>query len=259
MAERRMLAKSIIESDAFSDMPVEAQMLYVRLNLAADDDGFVSNPRSIMRGCGASNDSMLLLINKKFILAFEKGDNFVYLIKHWRIHNFIRKDRHTASTFRELLRGVYYDENKAYSTSPGDGKIPVLADGELGDGQPSGNQLTTAGQPSDNQTATEPSRRGVQSVDAGKDSIGKYRDSIELGEDRIEEGGIRGEPNPPETPAAQQEILPELDNKRERIIFWKNRIDFMISQNFDAGCMYDLAKREGITKADIDNFKEDEP
>ena len=98
MAERRMLAKTIIDCDAFSNMPVEAQMLYVRLNMAADDDGFIKNPRMIMRMCGASDDSMKLLIAKKFVLSFEYGDDFVFLIKHWKIHNYIRNDRYKEST-----------------------------------------------------------------------------------------------------------------------------------------------------------------
>ena len=128
MAIRRMLAKSIIESDMFSEMPAETQMLYVRLNLAADDDGFVSNPRQVMRMCGASEESMKMLVNKKFVLTFNVGDNFIFLIKHWCIHNYIQKDRYKASTFRNILRDVYYDENKSYSTTPGEGKTPVLPD-----------------------------------------------------------------------------------------------------------------------------------
>ena len=126
MPDRRMLAKSIIDTDAFSDMPLEAQMLYIRLNLAADDDGFVSNPRSIMRMHGFGDDNMKLLIAKKFVLAFHRGDEFVYLIKHWKIHNYIQKDRYKASNFREILRDVYLDENRAYSTTPGEGKRPAL-------------------------------------------------------------------------------------------------------------------------------------
>ena len=121
-----MLAKTIIECDAFSNMPVEAQMLYVRLNMAADDDGFVKNPRMIMRMCGASDDSMKLLITKKFVLSFEYGDDFVFLIKHWKIHNYIQSDRYKASTFKSLLREVYLDENKAYSLTPGPGKKPCF-------------------------------------------------------------------------------------------------------------------------------------
>ena len=130
MAERRMLAKSVIESDAFSCMPVEAQMLYVRLNLAADDDGFVSNPRAIMRMYGAGDDSMRLLIARYFVFSFDVGDNFVFLIRHWRVHNYIQKDRYRAGVFRKLLRDVWYDENKAYTLTPGEGNTPALSGGE---------------------------------------------------------------------------------------------------------------------------------
>ena len=129
MPERRMLAKSIIESDAFCTMPNEAQMLYVRLNMAADDDGFVSNPRTIMRAYGYGDDSMKLLIAKKFVIPFNRGDDFVFLIKHWKIHNYIQKDRYKASNFRELLRDVYLDENKAYSLTPGSDRNPALPSG----------------------------------------------------------------------------------------------------------------------------------
>jgi len=242
MAERRMFSKSVVESDNFLDMPAEAQALYFHLNMAADDYGFCDNPRSIMRACSASNDTMKLLIAKKFVISFEKKDGFIVVVKHWRINNYIREDRKHETKYKELMRELYYDENNSYSTNPDGGHIPCVA-----------NQLSTNCQPTDCQPAD--TRQASDIPRLGKDSI----DKVSVEKDRIEKGGIRGEPNQPEIPAAQQEILPELDNKRERIIFWKNRINFMISQNFDAGCMYDLAKREGITKADIDNFKEDEP
>lgn len=132
MPERRMLAKSIIESDAFSNMPNDAQMLYVRLNMAADDDGFVSNPRTIMRAYGYGDDSMKLLIAKKFVIPFNRGDDFIFLIKHWKIHNYIQKDRYKASNFRELLRDVYLDENKAYSLTPGSDRKAALSPGVPG-------------------------------------------------------------------------------------------------------------------------------
>ena len=194
MAERRMLAKSIMDSDAFSDLPIESQMLYVRLNLAADDDGFVSNPRSIMRMYGASNDSMKLLIEKNFVLAFQKGDNFVYLIKHWRVHNYIQKDRHKASTYREFLREVYLDENKAYSMNP-DGHIPVISD-----------RVSNV----DTECIQDVSEMETQ-VRLGKDSIGKVIDSID--QDSIDQS-INDN-----APAAQSEI----DSCNEKIIrFVKN-------------------------------------
>ena len=126
MAERRMLAKSIIKSDAFSNMPPEAQMLYVRLNMESDDDGFCDNPRSIMRECGASEDSMKLLIAKKFVITFTKNDGFIVVIKHWRMNNFIRKDTYHETRYKEFMRELYYDENRSYSLNPGDGHVPCI-------------------------------------------------------------------------------------------------------------------------------------
>jgi len=166
MAERRMFAKSIIDSDMFSNMPLEAQMLYIRLNLAADDDGFVSNPRQVMRMCGASDDCMRLLVAKKFVISFEVGDDFVFLIKHWKIHNYLRSDRYKASTFKNLLRDIYYDENKAYSQSPGDGKTPCIPQTVS---EPYTDGIPTVYQAVDNRYPQE--RKGKDSI--GKDSIGQ--------------------------------------------------------------------------------------
>lgn len=47
MAEKRMFARKIIDSDAFLEMPLSAQALYFHLNMRADDDGFVNNPKRI--------------------------------------------------------------------------------------------------------------------------------------------------------------------------------------------------------------------
>ena len=126
MAERRMFAKSVVTSDFFRDMPAEAQALYLQLCMEADDDGFVDNPRSIMRGCGASDDSMKLLIAKAFVLTFNKGDQFLLVIKHWRVNNYIQKDRYRKTKYAELMRELYYDENRSYSKNPGDGHTPCL-------------------------------------------------------------------------------------------------------------------------------------
>ena len=170
MAIRRMLAKSIIESDMFSEMPAETQMLYVRLNLAADDDGFVSNPRQVMRMCGASEESMKMLVNKKFVLTFNIGDNFIFLIKHWCIHNYIQKDRYKASTFRNILRDVYYDENKSYSTTPGEGKTPVLPDVSKVDTK-----------------CIQECIQPVSKMDT-QDRLGKSKDRVSIEEESIDEG-----------------------------------------------------------------------
>lgn len=91
MAERRMMSKSVIETDAFMDMPFSTQALYFHLLLRADDDGFIKSPKAIMRFINARDDDMKLLIAKQYVLAFDSG---VIVIKHWKIHNYIRSDRY---------------------------------------------------------------------------------------------------------------------------------------------------------------------
>ena len=84
MAERRMFAKTIIDSDLFLDMPMSTQLLYFHLSMRADDDGFINNPKKIQRMIGCSEDDLKMLIMKQFIIPFESG---VVVIKQWRIHN----------------------------------------------------------------------------------------------------------------------------------------------------------------------------
>ena len=112
MAERRMFAKTIVLSDAFLDMPLSARCLYFTLGMLADDDGFVNSPKSIMRQAGASTDDLNLLMAKRFILAFESG---IIVIKHWRIHNYIQKDRYKESKYIEEKSTLTLDQNGAYT------------------------------------------------------------------------------------------------------------------------------------------------
>lgn len=112
MAERRMFAKTIIDSDAFIDMPTTARLLYYDLGMRADDDGFVNSPKKIMRMIGASEDDMKILIAKKFIIPFESG---VVVIKHWRINNYLRSDRYKKTTYQEEKEQLTVKENGAYS------------------------------------------------------------------------------------------------------------------------------------------------
>ena len=238
MAERRMFCKSVVESDQFTDMPAEAQALYLHLNMAADDDGFCDSPRKVMRSCGASNDSMKILLAKKFVLSFEKGDNFVVVIKHWRMNNYIRKDTYHETRYKEMMRELYYDENQSYSTNPDDGHVPVVP-GALPP-QVRGEAVTSPSQVRDG-SVYEPSTQDS----IGKDSIGKV--SLEEGEDR------KGE-----SERETQLDLLSADERKAKIKFWKERIDFMRSQNFDAGGMYNLAKaKDGITMEEIDSYKEE--
>lgn len=117
MPERRMFAKTIVLSDVFLDMPTSARCLYFTLGMFADDDGFINNPKAIMRQCGASNDDMNILCAKKFILTFEDG---VVVIKHWRIHNYIQKDRYIPTKYERHKSQLSLDENNAYSFNNGE-------------------------------------------------------------------------------------------------------------------------------------------
>lgn len=142
-----MFAKTIIDSDAFLDMPLSTQALYFHLSMRADDDGFVNNPKKLTRMIGCGEDDFKLLIAKRFLLLFESG---VVVIKHWLIHNTIRKDRKTPTNYQDEYSQLEKKENKSYkkvdSTNVYE-RLDVTP-------QPTDNQLTTSWQPDDNQVAT---------------------------------------------------------------------------------------------------------
>ena len=112
MAERRMFTKKITESDAFLDMPSSTQMLYFHFSMNADDDGFVNNPKKIQKMCGASDDDFKLLIVKSFIILFDSG---IIVIKHWKMHNYIQKDRYTTTQYQEELAQLAVKDDGSYT------------------------------------------------------------------------------------------------------------------------------------------------
>lgn len=132
MAEKRMFAKKIIDSDVFLDMPLSTQALYFHLSMRADDDGFVDNPKKIQRMIGASSDDLKLLMAKRYILTFESG---VIVIKHWRMHNTLRSDRYTPTVYQEEMSTLAIKGNKSYT------EADRLA--EIEGGKPNGNHLAT--------------------------------------------------------------------------------------------------------------------
>ena len=149
-----MFAKSIVLSDVFLDMPMSARCLYFTLGMLADDDGFVGNPKSIMRQCGASQDDMLILLQKRYILGFESG---VIVIKHWRMNNYLRNDRHQDTTYLEEKELLTIDNKGAYTEKDGN------------------KALFDVGIPSDNQVTTV---YGYTEDRIGKDSKGKDKDIL---------------------------------------------------------------------------------
>ena len=168
MAERRMFAKSIVLSDAFLDMPLSARCLYFTLGMLADDDGFVGSPKSIMRQCGASQDDMSILLQKRYVLGFESG---VIVIKHWRMNNYLQNDRKKQTTYLDELSQLVIDQRGAYTEKSEIGLEQIEC---------------TLSEPVNNAMYTE----CIQNVYTGKDRLGK---------DRLEKGSTTPTPLPSAT------------------------------------------------------------
>lgn len=178
MAERRMFAKTIIDSDAFLDMPLTTQALYFHLSMRADDEGFINNPKKIMRMIGASDDEFRLLQAKSFIIPFDSG---VCVIKHWRIHNYLRNDRFKPTVYVEEKSKLSVKDNRAYTLNPGQVNLGIPV------GIPNADQMETQ------------YRLGKDSV--VEDSIEEYR-----GEEFLEEPPDDERPAPPPTNTPYEQI-----------------------------------------------------
>ena len=108
-----MISLKVIDTDLFTDMPITSRLLYFELCMRADDDGFVSSPKKIMRLSGCSDDDMKILMTKKFIIPFESG---ICVIRHWRIHNYIRSDRYQETEYLQEKSSLV-EINKKYEIS----------------------------------------------------------------------------------------------------------------------------------------------
>ena len=126
VANRRMFSRDVVMTDDFLDLPPTTKALYFFLNLEADDDGFVGNPKTIMRLVGTTKEDMKLLIEGNYVLLFNSG---VVVITDWTEHNSIRKDRKKPTRFAEEMQQIALVEGNKYQW--------------LSDVQPSDNQLTT--------------------------------------------------------------------------------------------------------------------
>lgn len=133
MAEKRMFTKKITCDERFYSMPSSTQALYFHMNMMADDDGFCNCYSMCKLMSHASEDDLRVLISKKFVIPFESG---IVVIKHWRLHNILRKDRYLETTFKNEKELLSLDENGSYSMH-------------------NGNQLVTNWQPNGNQMAPQ--------------------------------------------------------------------------------------------------------
>ena len=224
MAERRMFAKTIVDSDMFIDMPMSARLLYYDLAMRADDDGFVNSPKKIMRFVGASMDDMNVLIAKQFIIPFESG---VVVIKHWRIHNYIRKDTYKETPYKDEKALLYLDKNNGY---------------RLENECPSTNRQRTVNEPST------------------QDRLGKVRlgkDRLELGKDRVRDRDRDRERQELESAHAPENLPLEIaENKNNK----NNENDFNNSDNKKpTRHKYGIYKNVFLTDEDMEKLKSEFP
>lgn len=114
MAEKRMFTKKITDSDDFISLPSSAQALYFHLNQGADDDGFNNQIQNAIFKSHSNSDDLETLALKQFIIKFESG---VIVIRHWRLHNTLRKDRYKPTDFQEEFKNLVSNENGIYTLS----------------------------------------------------------------------------------------------------------------------------------------------
>lgn len=154
MANKRMFSIDVTETDSFLEMPLTAQALYFHLGMRGDDDGFVSNPRSIMRVAGCSEGDLAILAEAGYIISFRSG---VIVISDWKVNNNLRNDRYKPTTFQSERSMLSETANKRYILNSA----------------PTGNQMDTIGIPSDNQVTPQPNvtqRNPTQRSSSGNDT-----------------------------------------------------------------------------------------
>lgn len=122
MARRRMFNSEIVQSDAFLDMSQGAQALYFHLGMNADDEGFLGNPKRVMKSLNTQEDDYTILKLKRFVIEFESG---VIVMKHWLMHNTIRMDRFNPTTHIDEKALIYVKENRGYTLE--NKGIPLMA------------------------------------------------------------------------------------------------------------------------------------
>lgn len=118
MARRRMFSLDVIDNDIFQDLPKTTKYLYFELGMRADDDGFIGNPKRLLRMLGCDDDDLRLLIAKGYILSFDDG---IIVIRDWHIHNQLRQDRHKPTMYTDYLIQLELNTKKQYILLNDDG------------------------------------------------------------------------------------------------------------------------------------------
>lgn len=127
MAVKRMFSSSVTETDNFLELPLKSQALYFHLGMQGDDDGFVANPRAIIRSIGCTARDLKPLEAAGYVISFPSK---VLVITDWKVNNNLRNDRYKPTAFQNELAQLKESTNKRYI-------------------------LTSLGIPSDNQVTTQ--------------------------------------------------------------------------------------------------------
>ena len=138
VANKRMFSTTVTETDNFLELPLKSQALYFHLGMQGDDDGFVANPRAIIRSIGCTARDLKPLESAGYVISFPSR---VLVITDWKANNNLRNDRYKPTAFQNELSQLRESTNKRY----------ILCSS----GIPSGNQLDTIGIPNDNQVTTQ--------------------------------------------------------------------------------------------------------
>lgn len=146
MARKRMFDNDVVDQDSFMDLPNDAKALYFLLGMKADDEGFVS-PRSIMRIHQISEDSLKLLILKKFVIPFSSG---VVVITDWKRNNYLDKNKIVKTIYTEELKELVYDKDtKKYALNTA---VKLSVNQSLEEVKPKLNQSLTGVKPEFNES-----------------------------------------------------------------------------------------------------------
>lgn len=106
-----MFSVDVITTDRFLNMSMAAQLLYFHLGLQADDDGFISAPRMVIRMIGCTDDNMRELIRNGYVYQFHSG---VVCIADWKISNTIQADRYHETIYTQEKALLVVQDNKRY-------------------------------------------------------------------------------------------------------------------------------------------------
>ena len=115
MAIKRMFNKNIVCNDIFRSMTTQAQTLYFQINLECDDDGFCSSVKGLMAIIHANNKHLNELLSNRYLLKV--GNRGIYVVKHWRLHNTVQKDRYIPTKWRDEMSKLIIESDGSYTES----------------------------------------------------------------------------------------------------------------------------------------------